>query len=63
MLTEIFAYIATDFHNLNASAFEAVNFQLPREESQSQFIVSQGALITVISMIPNPDIWRWSFGT
>ncbi len=37
--------IATDFHNLNVSAFDAVNLWLPTEESQSQFIVSWGALI------------------
>jgi hypothetical protein len=46
-------YIATEFHNLNVSAFDAVNLRLPTEESQSQFIVSRGALTSVI---PNPDI-------
>ena len=45
-------YLATDFHNLNVSAFDAVNLRLPIEESQSKFIFSWGALT---SMIPNPS--------
>jgi hypothetical protein len=44
---------ALPLHNLNVSAFDAVNLRLPTEESQSQLIVSRGALTSVI---PNPDI-------
>ena len=53
MRVETRSYLATDFHNLNISAFDAVNLPLPREESQSQFIVSRGGLT---SLIPNSDI-------